>query len=111
MSKYYSRKTICRQGHKHDSAKEASRCNDLSLLEKAGEISNLVQQPKFVLMEGFRYEGKTIREIVYRADFMYLEKGATIIEDCKGYKTALYRLKRKLLLNKIKGKDLKFIET
>ncbi len=49
-SKYNSRKCECGQGHLHDSQKEAQRCNELTLLEKAGQISNLRQQVKYVLI-------------------------------------------------------------
>ena len=37
MNKYRNKKTICNQGHKHDSKKEALYCNDLELLKRAFE--------------------------------------------------------------------------
>ena len=110
--KYGSRKTECRHGHLHDSQKEAIRCNELHLLEKAGEIKNLKQQPKFTLLEPFEYQGKKIRGITYRADFSYLDRGEFIVEDTKGYKTKEYQLKRKLLLsNMANTKNFNFIES
>ena len=33
-SKYFSRVATCYQGHKHDSIKEARRCDELNLIEK-----------------------------------------------------------------------------
>ena len=99
-SKYGARKTICNQGHKHASKKEAQRCDELTLLEKAGEIANLEQQPKNVLQDGFLYKGKKIRPITYTADFRYwdVSRKVFVIEDTKGYRTPVYRLKKKLLL-------------
>ncbi|MGK2287303.1 DUF1064 domain-containing protein, partial [Pedomonas sp. V897] len=46
-SKYGNRKTPCGAGHMHDSKKEALRCNELRLLERAGRIQRLEQQPEF----------------------------------------------------------------
>jgi len=42
--------------------------------------------------------GKTVRSIVYKADFEYLEDGQTIIEDVKGVQTPVFKLKMKLFL-------------
>ena len=113
MTKYYSRSTICNQGHKHASKKEANRCDELTLLERAGVIMALKQQEKFSLQKGFKYRGKTIRPITYRADFSYWdkEKGYFVVEDVKGFKTQVYRLKKKMFLNKLKDKKIEFIET
>jgi len=49
MSKYNSRK-IERDGMVFDSVKEYRRYTELSLLEKAGEISDLQRQVKFRLI-------------------------------------------------------------
>ena len=86
MSKYHSRKTAV-DGIVFDSAKEARRYVELKLLERAGKIRDLKLQPEFVLQPGFRKNGKTYRQIAYKADF---------IEDVKGLKTPVYCLKRKL---------------
>lgn len=37
------------------------------------------------------------RALSYRADFVYVEAGATIYEDSKGYETPEFRLKRAIL--------------
>jgi len=47
MTKYHAKKTPCTNGHMHASKREAMRCNDLHLLQRAGEISGLQQQPVF----------------------------------------------------------------
>jgi len=113
-NKYNSRKTVCRQGHKHDSSKEAGRCNELNLLEKAGAIKWLKQQPVFTLQAKFRLRGKGIRAITYRADFSYFdtESKKFTVEDVKGYKTEKYQIKKKLLLFKMRDRDdFLFLET
>lgn len=110
MTKYNSKKTIV-DGIEFDSKKEANRYCELNLLESAGEIKNLQLQPRFILQESFKYQGKTERKIEYVADFMYEEKdGQVVVEDTKGFKTDVYKLKRKLFLKKY-GDKYKFIES
>lgn len=102
MSKYNSRRTPCPYGHTHDSAKEASRCAELNLLERAGEIINLESRRKFYL----HVNGKKVG--FYEADFTYNEfqKPAQVgvelelelvVEDVKGVKTAVYNLKKRMM--------------
>jgi len=113
-NKYGAKKSLCRQNHKHDSIKEASRCNDLHLLEKAGKIKRLKQQPKFVLQPKFRWRGKGIRAITYMADFSYFDTESNMftVEDTKGYKTEKYQIKRKLLIFKMRDRtDFLFLES
>lgn len=73
------------------SKKEAARYSQLKLLEKQGTIKGLVLQPKFV------FEQNGVRICSYIADFAYIEKEKAIVEDCKGFKTPVYKLKRKLM--------------
>ena len=95
VSKYHSRKTMV-DGIVFDSAKEARRYRELRLLERAGVISDLQLQPVFTLSVAFTKNGKRYRAIKYIADFQYTENGQTVIEDVKGVKTAVYRLKKTL---------------
>lgn len=112
-SKY--KNTITTIGNKvFDSKKESKRWQELCLLERAGQITDLQRQVKFVLIptqyEKFpRYSDKTgkrlkdgIRtlehELSYVADFVYMKDGKQIVEDAKGFKTPEYRIKKKLLL-------------
>ena len=84
---------------------------ELKLLEKAGEIKKLQLQPRFTLQESFKYQGKTERKINYIADFLYEEKnGQAVVEDTKGFRTDVYKLKRKLFLKRY-GDIFKFIES
>ena len=108
-SKYHSRK-IERDGMTFDSIKEWRRWVELSLLEKAGTITGLERQVKFVLIPAQREpdtigkrggvkKGKTIeKECAYIADFVYHENGEKVVEDVKGFKTKDYILKRKMML-------------
>lgn len=113
MSKYHAKKVV-RGGKTFDSAKEARRFGELSLLQKAGEISDLRTQVKYVLIPAQRepdtvgkrggvIKGRLIeRECAYIADFVYKRNGVEIVEDVKGYKDstayALFVVKRKLML-------------
>ena len=93
---------------KYASQKEARRAWELKMLERAGKISNLREQAKFVLVPAIYKEiprvgkrGKSLkpkkvcvqRELSYIADFVYEKDGETIVEDVKGYKGgATYRV-------------------
>lgn len=110
MRKYGNRKARY-QGEVFDSRKEARRARELSLLEKAGKITDLQMQVKFVLIptqrepdtigkRGGIKKGKVIeKECAYYADFVYTdENGNTVVEDTKGVRTTDYIIKRKLML-------------
>lgn len=92
-----------------DSALEAKRYKQLALLERAGEISNLRLQVPFLLQESFRKNNKTYRKIEYIADFVYEQNGQTIVEDTKGIKTDVFKIKQKLFEHRYKNLTLKII--
>ena len=94
-SKYHAKKTIV-DDITFDSKKEAMRYQELKLLQRAGEIENLQLQVPYVLIE----KSKHGRAIKYIADFVYEEKGQTVVEDSKGYRTDVYKLKKRLLAEK-----------
>lgn len=97
----YNNKKITVDGQIFDSKKEASRYEELRLLEKAGAIKDLRTQVKFKLIPAQRDEatGKVIeRECSYKADFVYSEGEKTVVEDVKGFRTKEYVIKRKLML-------------
>lgn len=109
MNKYRNKKVV-RNGITYDSKKEADRHAVLRLLERAGKISDLQRQVKFVLLPA-QYEPDTVgkrggvkkgklieRECSYIADFVYEENGKKVVEDTKGFRTADYKIKRKLML-------------
>lgn len=94
------------------SVAEARRYGELELLLQAGKITELKLQPEFELLPAFEYNGEKIRAIKYRADFSYKDdEGLTAIEDVKGMRTEVYKLKRKMFLNIIKQYDwMYFVE-
>ena len=113
MSKYNSRKYVCDHGHMHDSKREALRCNELHWAQSVGQISDLEVQKSFELIPPTKYTRmENERGVKYIADFTYYKNGVYVIEDSKGYKTAEYIIKRKLLKRQYcAGKDAIFIET
>lgn len=94
MNKYRNREVTV-DGLRFQSVKEASRWQELRLLEKAGEIVGLNRQQKIELIP----KTKLYRAVSYVCDFVYFDKrtGKTVYEDVKGMKTKEYLLKRKLL--------------
>ena len=92
-------------GRRFASKKEAKRYSDLRALERGGYIVGLELQPEFEMRAE---NGKKVG--VYRADFAYWQKAGSehvlprsqplagltyIIEDVKGFKTPMYRLKKR----------------
>jgi hypothetical protein len=94
----------------YDSRKEARRAWELDMMQRAGEISELRKQVKYVLIPAQREPstvgprggvkpGKLLEhECAYVADFVYWRNGREIVEDCKGVRTKDYIIKRKLML-------------
>lgn len=86
---------------KFPSKREARRFDELYLQYKGGAIQDLRLQQDFTLVEGYtRPNGKRVRPMVYKADFVYLRNGKRIVEDAKGKRTEKYLMKRKLMLEK-----------
>lgn len=81
-----------------DSKMEWSYWLYLKELESQNKIKDLTLQPKFLLQEGFAYNGKKIRPIYYIADFQYIdiETGKTMIMDVKGQVLETFKLKIKM---------------
>ena len=132
MSKYHSRK-ITRDGMTFDSLIEYRRFRELTLLEKAGEITDLKRQVAFELLPA-QYEEIQTGEVYkigerkgqpktkqvcvelsvkYIADFTYTQNGKQVVEDAKGFRTKDYILKKKMMLyfHGIKIKEVKKNET
>lgn len=83
------------------SKKEARRDQELMLLEKAGEITDLKRQVRFpIYLDG-------VKICTYIADHTYIEgtrhvhiscyTWIEVIEDTKGFQTAIFKLKWKML--------------
>lgn len=84
MNKYRNKKVIV-DDYIFDSIQESKRYKELKLLLRAGEISNLQLQPRFLLQEGFKKNGRTYRKIEYVADFMYCQGRQNNSRRCKRY--------------------------
>lgn len=108
MNKYKNTKVII-DNIQFDSKAEGNRYIELKLLQRAGIIQNLELQPKYILQESFKKNGKTYRKIEYRADFKYIENGQVIVEDVKGMETKEFKLKRKLFEHKYPDLELKIV--
>jgi len=90
-SKFNNKKTII-DGIKFASQKEAAHYQKLKLMESAHLITNLSLQYTFK----FEYMGKTLFR--YIADFVYDDiLGKQHVIDVKGFRTPIYRLKKKLV--------------
>ena len=108
MNKYNNKKTFV-NGIKFDSIKESKRYLELQSLVLAGAIDDLELQPRFEIVPQHKFNGKTQAKRSYVADFKYNEGNNIVVEDVKGFQTAMYRLKRSLFLTQYP--QYKFIET
>lgn len=91
MNKYRNRK-ITIDNIVFASQKEGRRYSELKILQKIGTITDLrLQHP-------FHFQIGNCKIAKYIADFTYYDRdNGFIVEDCKGFKTPVYRLKRKLM--------------
>ena len=111
--KYGNHKTVV-DNITFDSNAEARRYGELCLLQKSGAICNLQLQVPFVLWSGVKFPGaaRATPACKYIADFVYLEPSGsclrTVIEDVKGMRTAIYKLK-KHALKALHGLDVREI--
>lgn len=98
--KYGNRKATSPDGKVFDSQHECQRYCELRLMQRAGVISGLECQKRYELIPVQRVDGKVVEKAcTYIADFAYQQDGKTVVEDAKGCKTEVYRIKRKLMLH------------
>lgn len=109
MNKYRNKKVVM-DNIEFDSRLEANRYIELKLLQRAGKIKSLELQPRFLLQEGFKKNGKIFRKIEYIADFKYIENGKTIVEDVKGMQTDVFKLKHKIFEKVYPDLELRIIK-
>ena len=101
LNKYGAKKTEI-DGITFASKHEAERYIELKYMERAHLISDLQLQRVFTLIVAQRdKDGKIIeRPCKYIADFVYKDKdGKTVVEDAKGMRTDVFRIKKKLMLS------------
>ena len=97
----YNAQKIEYQGMTFDSKKEFRRYLALADEVMRGNISKLERQVPFELLPMQRgKDGKVLeRACEYKADFTYYDKeGNFIVEDVKGMRTDVYKIKKKLML-------------
>lgn len=109
MAKYNSKK-ININGIKFDSQAESDYYLLLKRWEKAGKIRDLTLQPVFKLQDKYRLNGKAVKEITYKADFMYydIKNNKTVVVDVKGMATEVANIKRKIF-NFLYGSEMELI--
>lgn len=95
-AKYGNKKIVTPEGT-FDSKWEYERYQQLKMLQKAGQISNLKRQVEFILAPAMVIQGKKRPPLRYFADFQYTEDGAKVVEDTKGVLTDVYIVKRHLM--------------
>lgn len=79
---------------------EANAYQLLKVWERAGHISDLRLQPRFLLQARFLRHGVSIRGMHYTADFQFTRNFRTVVVEAKGYRTQAFELRRKLFLKK-----------
>lgn len=94
-SKYHARKTTV-DGLTFDSKREANRYLVLKGMEEDGLIENLRRQVRYELVPAFDVDDRHYRPVYYVADFVYVKDGKEVVEDVKGMRTDVYKLKSKL---------------
>lgn len=92
-NKYKAKKVHTGRGS-FDSAQEHKHFTELELMERAGEITDLSRQKQVKLY----CNGKHITS--YRADATYsdVKTGHSVLWESKGFETATWRIKRKLII-------------
>ena len=110
MSKYNARKTVV-DDLKFDSKVESEYYLHLKEQKEIGAIESFELQPKFLLQEGFRKDGKWIKPITYVADFdVWFPDGTREVIDVKGQETEVFKIKKKLFYQKYPYVVLKLVK-
>lgn len=92
MSKYHNVPTVV-GNIRFDSKREANWYLGLLAMEQKGEVATIILQPRYpIIVNG-------IRVADYHADFAFTETetGRIRVVDVKGFRTRMYRLKKKLV--------------
>lgn len=99
----YGAKPTTVDGIRFHSQAEARRYGELKLLEKAGHIAHLSLQPRFMLLVWDCEKKHDVQIGSYIADFSYWDVRAdkNVIEDVKGMKTPLYKLKKQIVEHRL----------
>lgn len=119
MGKYNNKKAYIGE-LKFDSQLEAEYYTYLQENKDELGICKIELQVPFLLIDTIKYNGHTYSKIQYKRDFKVIYNNGIIeVLDTKGVETSVFRLKRRLLLerypdinfycvNKVKGKWIKY---
>jgi len=100
QTKYNSKKVEI-DGIIFDSKIEAKYYEQLKWLQEHNQILFFRIQPRYLLQEAFKKDGKTYRKIEYIADFeIHHLDGSIEVVDVKGMETEAFKIKRKLFEKK-----------
>jgi hypothetical protein len=120
MTNKYNARKVSMDGYTFDSQSEARRYQELKLLEKSGDIKLLEIHKRFLIIEGFTWNGKRVRPTYYECDFFYWDnhKGRMVVEDVKAFDkktqkfitTAVFNLKLKLFKSQYPQHDFVIVE-
>lgn len=114
MNKYRNKEKNCYQDHLHASIKEAGHCNVLTAMKQSGEILDYAVEPKITLQEAFMgWDGKMVRAITFKPDFVVYGDGYTEYQDVKAIDrktgkprmTEAFQLRWKMLQAKFQGES------
>lgn len=101
MATKYNSKKVELDGIVFDSQIEARYYEQLKWLQEHKEILFFRLQPKYLLQEAFKKNGRTYRKIEYIADFEIHHLDGTIeVVDVKGMETEAFKIKKKLFEKK-----------
>jgi len=90
-TKYNAKKTLY-NGYLYDSKKEANRAWELDMMIRAKKVVKVERQPRFDIYANSKFIA------FYKADFkVFYPKGYFEVEDVKGMRTPMYRIKKKLV--------------
>lgn len=94
----YNNTKVEYKGIRFDSIKEMKHYQLLEYLQRIKEIRDLKLQVPYELIPKYKINNKTVRKTTYIADFTYIttKDDKLHIVDTKGFKTDVYRLKKKL---------------
>jgi hypothetical protein len=88
----FNNKKVCADGHKFDSLKEYEYYRELLMRQRCGDVVSFEMQVPFAVVVNDKKICK------YKADFVErLKSGLFVVVDVKGFRTPIYRLKKKLV--------------
>lgn len=101
MTTKYKSKAVEIDGYVFQSKIEAKYYEYLKWLLEHEQIKSFSLQPRYLLLDKFRKNGKTFRKMEYIADFeVHHLDGSIEVVDVKGFETEVFKIKRKLFEHK-----------